>query len=231
MAPFSEYDHRIRIVVDDTYEMVEPVEELSDQTSNSHGIVFSDSGSSYDTLSTIQSNEVAGIIGYFRSVHGSMFPSDENTPLVLPTDVTADRLDILLHMIVRLCRGGKNVPDSVDEMLRNGGVGGDGMGARVLDAVTNSGIWVNEMAEIYSNTSFTSLDIKPLVPHTPHPRIDFQVYDFQTGIMQPDNTFDLVHLWQGVLTTKNFNLLLQELHRVLKPNGYILITEVPFDVE
>ncbi|QRV93076.1 methyltransferase domain protein [Ceratobasidium sp. AG-Ba] len=226
MAPFSEYDNHIRIVVDDNYEIVEPVEALSDQTPNTHDLVFSDSGSSYDSLSTIQSNEVAG---YFRSVHGSVFPSDENAPLVFPTEATADRLDILLHIIVRLLRGGKNVPDSIDEMLRNGGVARGGTGARVLDAVTNSGTWVKEMAETYSTATFTSLDIKPLVAHVPHPRIDFQVYNFPVGILEPDNTFDLVHVRQGVLATKDFNLLLRELHRVLKPGGYIMITELPLD--
>ncbi|QRV78280.1 methyltransferase domain protein [Ceratobasidium sp. AG-Ba] len=114
-------------------------------------------------------------------------------------------------------------------MLRNGGVARGGTGARVLDAVTNSGTWVNEMAETYSTAIFTSVDIKPLVAHAPHPRIDFQVYNFPVGILDPDNTFDLGHVRQGVLATKDFNLLLRELHRVLKPGGYIMITELPFD--
>ncbi|QRV95860.1 methyltransferase domain protein [Ceratobasidium sp. AG-Ba] len=227
MNPLSEYDNRIRIVLDDGYEIVDPAETTHDQASNPDLAMFSDSSSSYDTMNTIHSDEVAS---YFRSVHGSLFPSDENAPPIIPTGVTADRLDLLLHIIIRLSRRGKNVPDVVDKMLRDGGIDEEGSGARVLDVVTNSGAWVNETAEIYPTATFTSIDFKPLVPHVPHPRIDFQVYNFQAGIMEPDNTFDLVHIRQGVIVTNQFNFLLRELHRVLKPNGYIVITEFPFDV-
>ncbi|QRV81382.1 methyltransferase domain protein [Ceratobasidium sp. AG-Ba] len=226
MTPWHEHDDDRHIVVEDNHEIVDIFEVTADQTLNPYALMFSDSGSSNDTMSTIQSDESAG---YFRSVHGSMFPSDESIPLLFPTDASADRLDILQHIIIRLCRGGKNIPDSVDEMLRNGGVARNGTGARVLDAVTNSGTWVNEMAETYPTATFTSLDIKPLVPHVPHIRIDFQVYNFPAGILEPDNTFDLVHLRQGVLATKDFNLPLRELHRVLKPGGYIMITKLPFE--
>ncbi|KAG8777933.1 hypothetical protein FRC12_000121 [Ceratobasidium sp. 428] len=221
----------------------------TEHTSDSDGLMFSDSGSIH-TMSTLQSTEVAD---YFRSVFGYTFPTDENVPLLFPTDTTADRLDVIMHLIVRLCRDGMNVPAPVDEMLRKGGVDGRGTGARVLDMVTNSGTWVGEMASIYSTPKFISLDTKPLVPHKPHARISYQVYNFYAGIMEQDATFDLVHLRQGVyavsrpaprvkpqiqtpqvlncdsvtLQTKDFNSLLRELHRVLKPNGFLLITELP----
>ncbi|KAG8692558.1 hypothetical protein FRC09_011113, partial [Ceratobasidium sp. 395] len=195
----------------------------TEHTSDSDGFMFSDSGSIH-TMSTLQSTEVAD---YFRSVFGYTFPADENVPLLFPTDTTADRLDVIMHLIVRLCRDGMNVPAPVDEMLRKGGVDGRGTGARVLDMVTNSGTWVGEMASIYSTPKFISLDTKPLVPHKPHARISYQVYNFYAGIMEQDATFDLVHLRQGVYATKDFNSLLRELHRVLKPNGFLLITELP----
>ncbi|KAG9099669.1 hypothetical protein FRC06_004963 [Ceratobasidium sp. 370] len=172
---------------------------LTESTSESDDTMFSDSGSSYHTMSTLQSSEVA--------------------------DATAERLDIILHIIVRLCRDGKNVPPVVDEMLRTGGL--DGGGAKVLDLVTNSGTWVNEMASTYATPKFTSLDTKPLVRHSPHARINFQVYDFYAGIVEPDSSFDLVHLRQGVFATKNFDFLLEEVYRVLKPNGFLMVTEVP----
>ncbi|KAG8697359.1 hypothetical protein FRC09_007912 [Ceratobasidium sp. 395] len=183
----------------------------------------SESGSSH-TTSTLQSAEVAD---YFRSVFGYTFSADENVPLLFPTDTTAERLDVVLHIIVRICRDGMNVPTSVDEMLRTGGIDGRGVGARVLDMVTNSGTWASEMAGIYSTARFTSLDTKPLVSHKPHARISYEVYNFYAGIMEQDATFDLVHLRRGVYATKDFNLLLRELHRVLKPNGFLLITDLP----
>ncbi|KAG8751751.1 hypothetical protein FRC12_012273 [Ceratobasidium sp. 428] len=175
-------------------------------------------------MSTLQSAEVAD---YFRSVSGHTFSADENVPLLFPTDTTAERLDVVLHIIVRICRDGMNVSTLVDEMLRTGGIDGRGVGARVLDMVTNSDTWASEMAGIYSTARFTSLDTKPLVPHKSHARISYEVYNFYAGITEQDATFDLVHLRRGVYATKDFNFLLRELHRVLKPNGFLLITELP----
>ncbi|KAG8777934.1 hypothetical protein FRC12_000122 [Ceratobasidium sp. 428] len=88
----------------------------TEHTSDSDGFMFSDSGSSH-TMSILESREVAD---YFRSVFGYTFSADENVPLLFPTDATADRLDVLLHVIVRLCRDGTNVPTPVNEMLRRG---------------------------------------------------------------------------------------------------------------
>ncbi|QRW11220.1 methyltransferase domain protein [Ceratobasidium sp. AG-Ba] len=212
--------------MDDYFDIVTLPQVASDQASDYDDGIFSESASSYRTMSTLQSREVAE---YFRSICGFTYPADENVPLVFPADATADRLDVLLHVMVRLCLGGENVPRAIDVMLREGGVSRDGSGAKVLDVVTNSGTWVNEMAGTYSTAKFVTLDSKPLIPHKPHARIEFQVYDFYAGLMEADNTFDLVHIRQGVLATKDFNFLLRELHRVLKPNGYIMITELPFD--
>ncbi|KAG8732491.1 hypothetical protein FRC10_000890 [Ceratobasidium sp. 414] len=230
MAPLDDAQNRTNLNEDPTYHepFTPPALITTEPTFESDETMFSDSGSSCHTMSTLQSNEVAE---YFRLVHGFTFPSDENVPLVFPTDPTAERIDIILHIIVRLCRDGLNVPPVVDGMLRTGGL--DGGGAKVLDLVTNSGTWcatlpmirpinnaarVSEMASTYATPKFISLDTKPLIPHPPHARINFQVYDFYAGIMEPDFSFDL---------TKNFNLLLQEVHRVLKPNGFLMITELP----
>ncbi|KAG8697527.1 hypothetical protein FRC08_006476 [Ceratobasidium sp. 394] len=167
---------------------------------------FSLSSDSHCTMSTLYSDEA---VGYFRSLHGSTYVMDENVPITFPVDALRDRMDVVLHTIVRLTYDGQNVPDEVEAMLRVGGVNRGQGGARVLDVVTNSGTWVREMA----------------TPHEPHPRITFEVYNFHAGIRQSQSYFDLVHLRQGVLATKDFNFLLREAHRVLKPNGIVIITE------
>jgi hypothetical protein len=157
---------------------------------------------------------------YFRSVYGFTYSSDENIPLVWPTNSVSKRLTVLLHFIVRLCQDGMNVPVVADDMLRRGGVFEEGK-PRVLDLMTNSAAWcvsnlyldamakgrylrVTEMASIYPNANFTTIDTKPLVPHKPHPRINFEVYDFYAGIMEPDASFDIVHIRQGVLAVNIF---------------------------
>lgn len=114
--------------------------------------------------------------------------------------------------MIQLCQGGANVPTEAHELLEKGGL--DGMGARVLDLATNSGVWcvpsrfhgtlepamyaftprVQEMARTYPNAKFLSLDVKPLAALAPHPRIELEVYDVYAGITAPDASFDLVHV-------------------------------------
>ncbi|QRV78717.1 TAM domain methyltransferase [Ceratobasidium sp. AG-Ba] len=75
-------------------------------------------------------------IDYFRSIYGTTFPSDDNVPILFPSDASANMVDILLHVIIRLCRGGKHVPDEVDEVLRKASAEPGGAGVKVLDIVT-----------------------------------------------------------------------------------------------
>ncbi|KAG8746733.1 hypothetical protein FRC12_014225, partial [Ceratobasidium sp. 428] len=147
-------------------------------------------------MSTLASQEVTD---YFRSIHGSTYAADENIPVTFPVDMLRDRLDVVLHTVVRLSYDGVNVPVDADAMLRAKETDSGQAGARVLDIVTNSGTWVREMATEYSNATFVSIDSKPLTPHEPHSRIQFEVYDYYVGIRQPTSSFDLVHLRQGVL--------------------------------
>ncbi|KAG9078366.1 hypothetical protein FRC06_008401, partial [Ceratobasidium sp. 370] len=183
-----------------------------------------DTDSSSNAMSTLTSGEVAA---YFHSVHGYTYTSDENLPLVFPIGPDSVNINILYHTLVRFYQDGQNVPIEADRVLRAGGVDPASVGARVLDVITNSGTWVQEMAEEYPTASFLSIDVKPLLPFDPHPRIVFEVYDLYAGIAEPDASFDVVHARQCVTTTRNFNFLLREMHRVLKPNGVLVITEIP----
>lgn len=74
---------------------------------------------------------------------------------------------------------------------------------KMLFQLMSDGDRANEMASIYSTTRFVSLDTKPLVAHKPHARIDFQVYNFYDGIIEPDASFDLVHLRQGIFAVSS----------------------------
>lgn len=63
------------------------------------------------------------------------------------------------------------------------------------------------MAGLYPTTQFVSLDLKPLVAFEPHPRIEFEVYNFSIGFMYPDASFDFVHAQQCVtLVSLNMNV-------------------------
>ncbi|KAJ1300500.1 hypothetical protein OPQ81_005313 [Rhizoctonia solani] len=178
--------------------------------------------SSCRTMSTLSSGEVTE---YFQNRYGYTYLTDENVPVVFPTDSLAERLDVLVHMMMRHCQGGQVIATVGHELLARGGLSGGG--AKVLDLPTNSGVWAQEMADIYPTAEFVSVDVKPLTAHAPHPRIRYQVYDLYAGIAEPDVSFDLVHARICVTLTKDYKFLLREMHRVLKPGGLLIISEIP----
>ncbi|KAG8742285.1 hypothetical protein FRC10_001709 [Ceratobasidium sp. 414] len=139
-----------------------------------------------------------------------------------PYDVTFDTDSSSNHSMSTLSTG-----EAADSVLRVGGVDGNCTGARVLDLPTNCGTWVQEMTELHPNATYVSVDVKPLVAHMPRANVSFEVYDLYAGIAEPGSSFDMVHSRQCVTTTKNFNFLLREIHRVLKPNGVLVMTEIP----
>ncbi|CAE6356599.1 unnamed protein product [Rhizoctonia solani] len=199
-----------------------PVYLVTDNDDEIRSEVMTSEGSSSRSMSTLSSGEVAE---YFKTLHGFTYVTDDNIPLAFPTDAVAERVDIVFNIITRLCQGGKNVPAVAHELLINGGL--DGSGAQVLSLVTNSGVWAYEMASTYPSAQFVSIDVKPLTALVPHERIKFEVYDVYAGIAEPDASFDLVHARQCVTMVKDYNLMLREMHRVLKPGGLLVIGEMP----
>lgn len=49
------------------------------------------------------------------------------------------------------------------------------------------------MATEFPHVDFVSLDMVPLVPHTPRANVIFEVYDVYNGLAEPDASFDMVH--------------------------------------
>lgn len=65
------------------------------------------------------------------------------------------------------------------------------------------------MAMEYPTAKFVSVDVKPLSAFAPHPRIEFEVYNFSTGLVIPDASFDLVHARQCVTLVRDLATFLQ----------------------
>ncbi|KAH7335872.1 S-adenosyl-L-methionine-dependent methyltransferase [Rhizoctonia solani] len=201
---------------------VTDAEHYNDESADIMSEAMTSESSSARSMSTLGSGEVAD---YFKTLHGFTYVTDDNVPLAFPTDAVAERVNIVFNIITRLCQGGKNVPALADELLMKGGL--DGKGARVLSLVTNSGVWAYEMASAYPSAEFVSVDVKPLSALVPHQRIKFEVYNVYAGIAEPDASFDLVHARQCVTIVKDYNFMLREMHRVLKPGGLLIIGEMP----
>ncbi|KAG8743788.1 hypothetical protein FRC10_011417 [Ceratobasidium sp. 414] len=166
------------------------------------------SASTQRTASTITSDEIGE---YFREAHGKTYPLDENLPLTYPVDEIEIRRHQMQHVILKALVHGN---------YTKGG----------WDAAANTGypdmLWDLEMATEFPHCDITSVDIAPVTTHQPRPNIVFEIYDLYAGVAEPDESFDYISCRHVQLAVKEYDRLIFDLHRVLRPGGFITICEV-----
>ncbi|CAE6416121.1 unnamed protein product [Rhizoctonia solani] len=177
------------------------------------------SSSTVRTTSTITSDQLGD---FFREAHGRLYPLDENLPLTYPVD----DIEVLRHKMQH--QGLKALVHSnyigpVREVLRPRE---DGSRPRILDIRTCDGSWAQEMATEFPHCDIVSVDIAPIVTHTPRANITFEVYDLYAGVAEPDESFDYVSCRHVQTHVKEYDRLIFDLYRVLRPGGLVSICEV-----
>ncbi|CAE6524911.1 unnamed protein product [Rhizoctonia solani] len=177
------------------------------------------SASTAQTASTITSDEFND---YFREAYGRTYAHDENLPLLYPIDEIEARRHDMQHTFLKALVHG-NYIGPVRELLRPRT---DGSRPRILDIRTCTGSWAQEMAAEFPHCDIVSIDIAPIIPHVPRPNITFEIYDLYAGVAEPDESFDYVSCRHIHLHVKEYDRLIFDLHRVLKPGGLITICEV-----
>ncbi|CAE7189200.1 unnamed protein product [Rhizoctonia solani] len=174
------------------------------------------------SMSTLNSVEVNS---YFREVDGRSYPADRNIPAFVPLDNgEASRLEIQHHYMKHLL--GSNYFGPVRGILQPESA----RRKRVLDLFTADGTWAQEMATEFPHVDFVSLDMIPLVPHTPRSNVSFEVYDVYNGFAEPDASFDIVHTRRTVTQFRDYHAFLREVHRVLRPGGLMLFGQIEIEV-
>ncbi|KAG8701072.1 hypothetical protein FRC09_005575 [Ceratobasidium sp. 395] len=159
---------------------------------------------------------------YFREVYGRAYPLDENLPLTYPADEIEARRQEMQHVALKaLVRG--NYIGPVQQVLKPRT---DGTRPRILDMRTGDGTWAQEMATEFPHCDITSVDIAPMTTHAPRPNISFEIYDLYAGVAEPDESFDYVSCRHLQLIVKEYDRLIFDLHRVLRPGGLISVCEV-----
>ncbi|QRV82930.1 methyltransferase domain protein [Ceratobasidium sp. AG-Ba] len=156
------------------------------------------------------------------AAHGLMYPMDENLPLTFPADEIELRRHQMRHHILKVLLRG-NYVGPVQHVLRPRA---DGRRPRILDIRTCCGTWAQEMATEFPHCDITSVDIVPITAHVPRPNVVFEVYDIYQGLAEEDESFDYISCRTVQVAMKEYDRLLFDLHRVLRPGGLLCIGEI-----
>ncbi|KAI7888785.1 S-adenosyl-L-methionine-dependent methyltransferase, partial [Mucor mucedo] len=102
-------------------------------------------------------------------------------------------------------------------------------GIVVLDSACGAGAhWSKAMGEKYPSSVFTGVDISNVFPSESFSNIKFKMGNITKSIPFLDETFDFAFqkLLGLAFTSEEWDSNLKELHRVLKPGGYIELSEI-----
>ncbi|KAI9306111.1 S-adenosyl-L-methionine-dependent methyltransferase [Cunninghamella echinulata] len=181
--------------------------------SSSHHSLLQDVSTRVKSELIFNSNDVVWVDGRkFHSCPGSSY--------ILPCDEEEiDRLH-LLHFMIRFAIQG-NYLAPVTDVLRKG--------ANVLDIGCGPGSWTMEMAGEYPKSTIVGVDMVPLFPKDIKPtNCLFYQNNVLNGLPFQDSTFDYVFMrFMGLgIETDQWETLLNEILRILKPGGWIEIVEV-----
>ncbi|WVQ63313.1 uncharacterized protein L199_001465 [Kwoniella botswanensis] len=128
-----------------------------------------------------------------------------------------ERLDYI-HDVYKYHAG--NIPDEVAALLS------DGKLRKILDVGCGTGKWALEILEAFPNIHITGVDLAhPPITVFP-PNFSFEIHDVTKGQEYDDDVFDVVHVRDIHAGMPDYQEMLTECVRVLRPGGYLLVKEI-----
>ncbi|KAL1917973.1 uncharacterized protein VTP21DRAFT_3239 [Calcarisporiella thermophila] len=162
----------------------------------------------------------------FKWVLGRRFCDEQGARYLLPNDdAESDRL-IMRHYAFRSLFAGADFLSPIRQRLERGCI--------VLDVGCGPGTWTLEMATTFPNSHFVGIDMSSIFPHQITPKnCQFQLANFLKGLPFENDTFDFIYLRcvQFGLVSTEWPGLIQEILRVLKPEGYLEIVEADYAIQ
>ncbi|KAG6879313.1 hypothetical protein C0992_003640 [Termitomyces sp. T32_za158] len=157
---------------------------------------------------------------HFDERDGRLFHSHHSSPYPLPVDTPEqERLKVTHVILYRLI--GANYVGPVSEALAPT----PERQRLVLDLCTGSGKWVMEMASEFPHVQFRGIDIVPIATRYPLPNVQFEIHDVNTPWRWRTASVDMVHARSVSMAVLDYAAVLQEVGRVLRPNGLFVSYE------
>nr|XP_019048697.1 hypothetical protein I302_02471 [Kwoniella bestiolae CBS 10118]OCF27627.1 hypothetical protein I302_02471 [Kwoniella bestiolae CBS 10118] len=156
----------------------------------------------------------------FREDGGRRFQA-QNDDYSLPNDEQElERLECQ-HRVFKAVQADSNYLAPVHSSLFNG--------ARALDIGCGTGIWAIEMAQEFPKVEWIATDLAPVQRDSDLPdNLHFAQNDITQGLPFPNESFDFVHSRLLVMGVRNWKAIVDEILRVLKPGGMVLMIECDF---
>lgn len=93
--------------------------------------------------------------------------------------------------------------------------------SKILDLGTGSGIWAIDMADKYPSAQVLGIDIAAVQPSWVPPNCQFEIEDVENDWLYASDSFDFIHAREFLLAIRDWDRLIEQSFRCLKPGSYI----------
>ncbi|WQF79128.1 Putative S-adenosyl-L-methionine-dependent methyltransferase superfamily [Colletotrichum destructivum] len=179
-----------------------------------------DEGDGYETASNTSTNDTSSLASSIRDYNFEnkrryhkfkegryAFPND---------DAEQEREDMKHAMVVTLCGGTLH-----SAPLENP--------HKILDIGTGTGIWAIDMGDEYPEAEVTGIDLSPIQPAYVPVNVSFVVDDAEAEWLYSDDSIDYIHIRNMGAAIKDWDKLLAQAYRCLKPGGWIELQEMKWN--